>query len=495
MTVLALLTPAMILWAVRRPLRAALAPRFAVAYPDLAPKLRLAIGVAAMPVLATYLFWPNLLWLLTAGAALFIVLEGWRARPSWGRRRGLPPGSLGIFPATWADDRYYLRQSQNHGPIFKTSNFLRPTVCVVGLEPGIRILTEHADKLETPRLPFAEFVPGGMLRYMPEPQHQRYRAIFGQALKPTLIQQFESAFVTIIKRTLDDISVKSCASENGINPLPCLDNMMMELWLLLFFAIGRDSAESERLLTLYPIIDITNPTKASSRQIRQAVNCIKEMVEQQPANWRETVPPCLLSAILADNPANAKDPVVIGNLIYLLTTTRADMSALLCWIMKNACDHSEWLECIACAPAGDSPPLSLAERFVMETLRMRQSEFLYRTVIREFSYGGFRIPKGWLLRICVWESHRDPAVFEQPDRFNPDRFIDRSYKRSEYSPFGASTRACLAPYLVTFVARIFVSELAAGFTLGSRAFGPIELASSRHWAPGSSFRVQMQRHT
>jgi cytochrome P450 len=262
----------------------------------------------------------------------------------------------------------------------------------------------------------------------------------------------------------------------------------------LFFAIERESAECRRLLELYPIINIANPCKASSRQIRKAVSDITAIVEQQFAGWRGTPPPGLLGAILKDNPDDARDPVVIGNLVYMLTTTASDMSALLCWILKNACDHPEWLEWMANEPEpkkGSSKP-ALSERFVMETLRMRQSEFIYRAVVCDFDCGGFRIPASWLLRICVWESHRDPKVFSEPDRFNPDRFLGRSYSRSEYSPFGASSHACLASYLVTLLARLFVSELASHFRLKESSESSIELASSRHWAPGPAFRVQLQ---
>lgn len=494
MSLVAILTLFFILWALWHPLNAAFSPRFARAYPDLAVKLRAGFSLLVILLAALYLFLPGLLWLPAAGAAVFILLERWRARASWGMRRGLPPGSLKIFPDTWTHDRFYLEQAERHGPIFKTSNFLRPTACVVGLEQGIRVLREQEEKLETPYLPFSDFVPGGMLRYMREPQHSHYRAIFRRALASKTVQEFEPVFKEGSKRTLDLICAAGSADRTGVNPLPYLDRMMLELWLQLFFAIERDSAECRRLLALYPVIDIANPCKASSREIRRAVSDIKAIIEQQFAGWHGVPAPGLLGAILKDNPADARDPVVIGNLIYMLTTTASDMSALLCWVFKNGCDHPEWLERMASEsqPTKNSSEPALDDRFVMETLRMRQSEFIYRAVVHDFDCGGFRIPAGWLLRICVWESHRDPRVFSEPDRFNPDRFLGRSYSRSEYSPLGASSHACLASYLVTLLARSFVSELASQFRLRESGESSIELASSRHWAPGPAFRVELQ---
>ncbi|WP_299464590.1 cytochrome P450 [uncultured Gimesia sp.] len=486
-----LLTPVLVVWALWRPLRASFSRRFAIAYPDLAPKLRLALGLTSLPLVAVYVFLPGWVWLTGVTALTFIALERMRARPSWGQRRRLPPGSLGLFPETWSDDRFYLRQAGKFGPIFKSSNFLRPTICVVGLEQGIQLLREHEQSLETPWLPFAEFVPGGMLRYMHEPQHAYYRSVFRRALAPKIIGEFDAMFTENIKRTLSRVSKDCAAGKDGINPLPYLEQMMLELWFSLFFAVERESPGWERLVKFYPLIDIANPARASANQIRNAVAEIRAVVEDQVSGWRGLPPPCLLGAILKEDPALAEDHVVMGNLIYMLTTTAADMSALLCWIIKMASDHPALLERIAVEPRAhdelSQPPL--VERFVMETLRMRQSEFIYRAVVRDFNFAGYRFPSGWLLRICVWESHRDPAVFPDPDRFDPDRFLNRSFTRSEYSPFGASTHACLAPFLVTTIARIFTAELVNGFTLSCPADTPVELASSRHWAPGSAFRI------
>lgn len=39
--------------------------------------------------------------------------------------------------------------------------------------------------------------------------------------------------------------------------------------------------------------------------------------------------------------------------------------------------------------------------------------------------------------------HHDPAVHAQPERFDPERFIGRSYRRTEYLPFGLGRRFCL----------------------------------------------------
>ena len=97
-------------------------------------------------------------------------------------------------------------------------------------------------------------------------------------------------------------------------------------------------------------------------------------------------------------------------LYEVITTTWADMSGFLCWVLYYLGRNPRWLE-----EAGQLETLpdltnhsTLAARVVLETLRLRQSEFIFRATLQDIEFRGFLIPRGWLVRICVWESHRDP---------------------------------------------------------------------------------------
>jgi cytochrome P450 len=134
---------------------------------------------------------------------------------------------------------------------------------------------------------------------------------------------------------------------------------------------------------------------------------------------------------------------------------------------------------------------SLSTRIVMETLRLEQSEQLYRVTTRQIQHGHFVIPKGWLVRLCVRESHQDPSVFERPDVFDPDRFLHHTFTRREYSVFGGTLRhACLGEGLTTMVGRIFVEEV-CGMSWETTADGEYEYGPWRHWRPSSAWRVRL----
>lgn len=488
-----LLEVIVILLAVWSPLRAALNGRFCLAYPGVVVKLRFIFTMMALLTAAVFLFAPVLLHAGALGAAVFIAAESRRARPDWGRKRGLPPGSLKIFPNNWTNDRFYLNLAKKHGPIFKTSNFLHPTACIVGLDKGLALLREHEGSLETPPLPFSKYVPGGLLRYMRHTEHQHYRAILRRAFSPQLADQLLPAFADTVKRALLTFSKEIAAVDHGMAPYSYIDRLMLDFWFPLFFAIEPSSEQGRLLRSLLLTIDINNPTGASPGKIHSAVGEISALIEGQLDSWQGSPPTCLLGAVMTDNEADARDPILIGNLIYLLHTSSTDMSGLLCWLLKMMSDNPQWLERLALEPqcSVSSDPSSLAQRIVMETLRMRQSEFLYRTASSDIDFQGFHIPKGWLIRICVWESHQNPDVFIHPERFDADRFLNRTYTRLEYSPFGASSHACLASNLAMGVGSVFVSELATGFRLTASSAGSVELGKNRHWEPGKSYRIRL----
>ncbi len=108
------------------------------------------------------------------------------------------------------------------------------------------------------------------------------------------------------------------------------------------------------------------------------------------------------------------------------------------------------------------------------------------------SFAGFVIPKGWMVRICVRESHRAPAVFDEPDTVDPDRFLRRGYTREEYAPFGLHRFTCLGEHLTRTVARVFACELVQGYDWTVVADGPPEFGSWQHWTPSTAFRITLR---
>ena len=238
----------------------------------------------------------------------------------------------------------------------------------------------------------------------------------------------------------------------GIRPRPHVQRMMFVIWARLFFSLSADSADFPRLKACFRVIDARNPQRASDERIRKALKEIGEILRRRVAELRAQPEdaPGVLASIVRHHPAAVDDPTAIGNLIYEMHITWADLSGFLVWLLRKLTDHPEWSARLRAdagsASQGASPQTSDAALFVSETLRMEQSEHLYRVAKQDIEYDGIRIPRGWLVRLCVQESHRDPESFVDPDTFDPNRFRDHTYSRREYSPFGVGRRACMGSH-------------------------------------------------
>jgi cytochrome P450 len=209
--------------------------------------------------------------------------------------------------------------------------------------------------------------------------------------------------------------------------------MLFAIFVRIFFGIPPDSEHFTRLQTLYRVIDFRNSARASYREVISALDEVTVIIQQQIIRslqlmkQNEDLNCSFLAEIIRADPRAAHDQTVLGNLIYILQTSWRDVAGLLLWTLKMLSDHPEWAtrvreELALSGKENDKESNCLASRIVMETLRLEQSEYLMRKVRKEIRFNGFVIPKGWLLRICIRESHRSAEVYENPDTFNPNRF-------------------------------------------------------------------------
>ncbi len=96
---------------------------------------------------------------------------------------------------------------------------------------------------------------------------------------------------------------------------------------------------------------------------------------------------------------------------------------------------------------GDLPRLALTRRVVDESLRLYPPAWSFsRVALQDDVIGGFRIPRGTYVLLSPWVTHRHPDVWENPEGFDPDRFLpEREQERPRFAwfPFGGGPRQCI----------------------------------------------------
>ena len=418
---------------------------------------------------------------LAPAAAAAAASGWWRSRPTWGRRRGLPPGSFTVGPPAGAyrDDLFYLAQARCHGPIFKVGGFRAGQVCVVGLAAGLELLRGHEDARVPPPLPYSGLIPRGFLRYMSSADHDVYRRLLRPALTREVVEASAGEMAAAAHRHFERLAAASGA---GAGPDDTLTALAFEVLIRIVYGLGPEDPAFARVARCYEDLDHRPGRGGGEAATRRALASLEHEL-------RAGAPAGALAAIACLDAAAPADPTVLGNLAFIPRVAANDLGDGLLWIVYELARHPEWQARLRLAGAADDDP---ASRVVLETLRLHQSEYLVRRATADIAFRGFVIPRGWLVRVCVRESHRDPAVFRDPDAFDPDRFLGRSFARDEYAPFGGDRHACLGEHLTRALGRIVVNELARGWELAVTSDGPPEMGAL-HWRPSRRFRLRLTR--
>jgi cytochrome P450 len=118
----------------------------------------------------------------------------------------------------------------------------------------------------------------------------------------------------------------------------------------------------------------------------------------------------------------------------------------------------------------DLPNLKLTRRIVEETMRLYPPApgLSARVAVEADEIAGTRIPAGGMVLIAPWVLHRHRSLWEDPNRFDPDRFLaERSVGRPRfaYLPFGGGPRVCIGQMLAMNEATLILATLAQRFRL------------------------------
>jgi cytochrome P450 len=178
------------------------------------------------------------------------------------------------------------------------------------------------------------------------------------------------------------------------------------------------------------------PTPAQVRRTRfrrRLMQLIDTVIRERAATFEPDSPRDLFDLLYHQMSGLAPDEMA-DHVSTMIAAGHETTAMTLFWALEILAQDSDLQEQVASeaeaishdpALAGESlSQLRFTEAVVRETLRLFPQAFMIgRQAITNTTVDGSAIPRGATVLVPIWMLHRNPHLWEQPDAFNPARFL------------------------------------------------------------------------
>ncbi|MBG6086298.1 cytochrome P450 [Actinomadura viridis] len=171
------------------------------------------------------------------------------------------------------------------------------------------------------------------------------------------------------------------------------------------------------------------------------------------------------------------DRWVRDNLLAMFSTSTETTTLALTWLWPLLHDHPEVAERLQTeiqgvvgterVRASHLDHLPYVKQVVQELLRLYPVGWMFpRMATEPTDMRGVRIRPGDTVLISPYLTHRLKSVWDEPARFDPDRFLPeraRHYHRYAYFPFGGGPHQCIGRHIFNVEAQLILTSILSRF--------------------------------
>ncbi|MFT3926459.1 MAG: cytochrome P450 [Myxococcales bacterium] len=145
----------------------------------------------------------------------------------------------------------------------------------------------------------------------------------------------------------------------------------------------------------------------------------------------------------------------------------------------------------------DVPKLAYLRQVIDETLRLRPpAAMVARNAIAEDVLGGFYVGGGECVVPFIWAAHRHPDYWQDPLRFDPERFTAAASKgrhTSSYLPFSGGPRICIGNTFSLVETVLLVAQMFSRFDMEILSCADVKPVAIGTVRPSHPVRVRLSR--
>ncbi|MBV8927931.1 MAG: cytochrome P450 [Mycobacteriaceae bacterium] len=180
----------------------------------------------------------------------------------------------------------------------------------------------------------------------------------------------------------------------------------------------------------------------------------------------------LIAAADPETGRSLSDDDICNDLLIFMLAGHDTTATLLTYALWALGHHPLLQDRVAAEAAGiggrpltpsDVPSLGYAVQVLHESLRLcPPAAGVGRLATRDIAVDGYRVEAGTLVGIGIQAVHRDPALWERPLVFDPERFSPENVKgrnRWQFVPFAAGSRSCIGQHFAMLEATLALATI------------------------------------
>ncbi|HVU02309.1 MAG TPA: cytochrome P450 [Polyangiaceae bacterium] len=113
---------------------------------------------------------------------------------------------------------------------------------------------------------------------------------------------------------------------------------------------------------------------------------------------------------------------------------------------------------------------------VKEVLRLRPVVPVVGRVLKKpFHIAGHDLPAGSVVAPCIYLAQRNPRVFDEPEEFRPERFLENPPDPFSFLPFGGGVRRCIGAAFAQYEMKLVLGTILHRFDLELAQPAPVRI--------------------
>eukprot|EP00029_Vermamoeba_vermiformis_P009440 TRINITY_DN4701_c0_g1_i1.p1 TRINITY_DN4701_c0_g1~~TRINITY_DN4701_c0_g1_i1.p1 ORF type:complete len:521 (-),score=129.82 TRINITY_DN4701_c0_g1_i1:32-1549(-) len=248
---------------------------------------------------------------------------------------------------------------------------------------------------------------------------------------------------------------------------------------------------------------------AAKKRVQEFTKELIEMKKERVKRENITEPEDLLTALLlaAEKGESLTEEEVLDNIILFyfgsFETTSNTLAFTLDFIATNP-DVQQRIIDEMNAQGGklDYFNMPYLDNVIKESMRLRPTSLaIPRTALVDHIVEGWKVPKGAIITMNIFEMGRDPALWgcstrEEVERFDPDRWNNAEnaeIRRYTYLPFGAGSRMCVGMKLANLEMKVVLTEILRRYVVVADSKRPLELYTDSTLQPRDAWVILTPR--